>query len=742
MSDYFLGINYSGYHDSSFSLIDDQGKPLFATSLERISRVKQDSRSIIDSICDLPWDKIKSVGVSSNNNSYQFMEPSKSKFHKYAFSDESRVSRQAFHHSKKFISEIQDIKCSDIQYFEHQLTHAASACFISGFDQCINITYDGGMPNSELFGSVSFFDNSDNLNMMDVFDSRVYPKISSLYTCITACCGLRPNRHEGKITGLAAFGRQSVALIDKLKQLYTTKYDLVESVALWVNQYSSQKTACFLTNQDVVIQTLDFLGNPSIEDLACNVQIFSEQLLDDIFYQVSRSSPAANLCLSGGLFANVRINQLSGKYFQDVIVAPPMTDDGTSLGAAYLARRKYIGDAYTRPKNKTYTMYLGQLPSETTIKSSIERAVNPVHQGLLDTKVKIMADELARHIDEGKIIAICRGPAEFGPRALGNRSIIASAKDPNINMRINNMLSRTEYMPFAPMCLDTDADSYFSDIPASCIPFMTSTARCSQEVIDNCSAVVHIDGTARPQAVASSTNPFIHYLLRRYKEISGTSIVINTSFNIHEEPIVNTKHDALVTAIIAGFDYLVLEDELINLKEIGPINYLSALLNLQYKSIKNRNNANDVTDFLRTQIYDSTKNLKEKQQEIQSYQVALDERNKLIDELTIECEKRLDIIKSLSSERDLTLVNGQQEIQSYQVALDERSKLIDELTIECEKRLDIIKSISSEKDDLLLVHNKKRTSPSYRNIYKRLIRSTKKNIKSILHHLTHIFKQI
>ena len=125
---------------------------------------------------------------------------------------------------------------------------------------------------------------------------------------------------------------------------------------------------------------------------------------------------------------------------------------------------------------------------------------------------------------------------------------------------------------------------------------------------------------------------------------------------------------------------------------------MSVLLNLQYNSIKNRNNANDVTDFLRSQIYDSAKNLKEKQQEIQSYQVALDERSKLIDDLTIECEKRLDIIKSLSDERDLTLVNGQQrEIQSYQVALDERSKLIDELTIECEKRLDIIKSLSDER---------------------------------------------
>jgi carbamoyltransferase len=225
-----------------------------------------------------------------------------------------------------------------------------------------------------------------------------------------------------------------------------------------------------------------------------------------------------------------------------------MTDDGTAYGAALdiLAQQNKLG------KFSLDTMALGPAFDAAAVRSALEEA------GLRWTTVNDPAKDIARLLADNKIVAVFAGRMEYGPRALGNRSILGSASDSAINNALNAQLNRTEFMPFAPMTRSEDAAACYENIAGAehAAEFMTITFRCTPYLKQSCPAVVHVDGTARPQLVVKEKNPFIHAIITAYKELTGRPAIINTSFNVHEEPIVCTPQDAIAGFLDSGLDYL------------------------------------------------------------------------------------------------------------------------------------------------------------------------------------------
>jgi carbamoyltransferase len=178
--------------------------------------------------------------------------------------------------------------------------------------------------------------------------------------------------------------------------------------------------------------------------------------------------------------------------------------------------------------------------------------------------------EIAQLLAAGKVVARCAGRMEYGPRALGNRSILYQATDPTVNDWLNQRLRRTEFMPFAPVLLVEDAPDYLKDFDGRssyAAEFMTITYDVTDRCRREAPAIVHVDGTARPQVVTESSNPALRRILERYKEITGLGVLINTSFNMHEEPIVCSPQDALRAFLEGRLDVLALEDFLVEREE-------------------------------------------------------------------------------------------------------------------------------------------------------------------------------
>ena len=270
-----------------------------------------------------------------------------------------------------------------------------------------------------------------------------------------------------------------------------------------------------------------------------------------------------NICLAGGVFANVKLNQkimeLSG--IKNVYIQPAMDDAGAALGAALHVNMRLN-------KNKEWTgletVYTGPDFTESEIKNALEKYNLPVR------RLKCHEEELGRWIYEGKIIGRFNGATEWGSRALGNRSILVRPIEKEINDTLNKRLKRTEFMPFAPSVLDEDASNilrgYSPDHIAS--RYMTLTYHVNPSMINLIPAVVHVDGTARPQVVFEEDNPSYYKIIKAYKKYSGVGCVINTSFNMHEEPIVNSPEDAIRALLSGAVDILSLGEFVVEATDV------------------------------------------------------------------------------------------------------------------------------------------------------------------------------
>jgi carbamoyltransferase len=278
------------------------------------------------------------------------------------------------------------------------------------------------------------------------------------------------------------------------------------------------------------------LADASREDVAAAVQRRLEDVMTDWLRPVLRRTGVRRLALAGGVFGNVKLNQRLYELDEvdEVFVHPNMGDGGNAVGSALHAGRNGNGGAPLRD------VYLGPSYSDAEIETELRR------RGLGFSAHQDIEAQIASRVAAGRVVGRFNGRMEYGPRALGNRSILANPTDTTVNDVLNARLHRTEFMPFAPSVLAEDARTYFAltDGDSRAAEFMTITCDVRPERRAEIPAVTHVDGTARPNIVRPEVNPSFHRTISEFKARTGLGCIINTSFNIHEQPIVCSPADA------------------------------------------------------------------------------------------------------------------------------------------------------------------------------------------------------
>jgi carbamoyltransferase len=285
-------------------------------------------------------------------------------------------------------------------------------------------------------------------------------------------------------------------------------------------------------------------------DVAAAYQHVLEQVACRVVAHWARQTGLRDVVLSGGVTANVKLNQrIHGLPEIDrTFVYPDMGDGG--CGTGYAMQLSWPAGRVEPIRD----VYLGPEFTDQEIRAELER------EGLAFTEPADLAAEVARRIHAGEVIGRFGGRMEYGPRALGNRSILYHASEPDVNQWLNERLGRTEFMPFAPVTTWEARERCYVNLEGAehAAEFMTITFDCTDFMRKNCPAAVHVDGTARPQLVKREINPFYHRILTEYEKLSGIPCLINTSFNMHEEPIVCSPHDAVRAFLVGKIDGLAI----------------------------------------------------------------------------------------------------------------------------------------------------------------------------------------
>ena len=442
-----------------------------------------------------------------------------------------------------------------VEDFYHHESHAFSACMMSGLGKSAVLTCDGRGDYESLTFSV--FDPI-TFSLKKLFSSGSVDSLGFFYGRITGLLGFKPCRHEGKITGLAAFGNcdETLPLMKKMIDFDGDK--IVSNLGDYYRPFYTEYS-------DLLVAEVQGFSK---EDISAGAQKHLELCLTSLVKHLYNKFDLDGLplCLAGGVFGNVKVNQRLKELdcVREIFVQPHMGDGGLAIGAACasLAQRKL--DAKFQP-----SMALGPLGgSDVDINELQNEYENSINFELLEDGdlVEKMVDEL----NKDKVIGLVRGRLEFGPRALCQRSILYKTSDASCNDWLNQRMNRTEFMPFAPVMTSERASEYllnFSEADLS-FRFMTSTVDVSRKFGELCPAVTHVDNTARPQVVFKSEDPWLWSLLNSWHEVSGEPALINTSFNKHEEPIVATYREALANLQDDVIDILILDNWVVSKKSV------------------------------------------------------------------------------------------------------------------------------------------------------------------------------
>ncbi len=435
---------------------------------------------------------------------------------------------------------------------DHHTAHLASAYYTSGWEEALVLSNDGfgdGYCSKVAIGRDGALQEIDS--------NPFFNSVGMYYLYVTHLCGFPMYYHAGKTMGLAAFGDAS-RTIDYFKR--SLSFD--EKTGRYVNHG--------LIFRKEIERMRHFFNGTKKEDIAAAIQLHLEMLLERQVCHFVEKTGLRRIALAGGVHANVRANQRIAEIpgIEGVFIHPNMGDGGLGAGAglwlwARLAKER--GESIKpRPLNNAY---LGPNFDDRQAEAALREA------GLSFTRPAHLAGEIAQELSREKIVARCDGRMEYGPRALGNRSILYQATDREVNTWLNKQLKRTEFMPFAPVVRDIDASlmlKNFDERTSSAAKYMTITydvtGRCKAEA----PAVVHVDGTARPQVIRQSENPEYYAILEEYKKRTGLSALVNTSFNMHEEPIVCTPCEAIQAFRQSRLDVLVLNSFLVRNTSATP----------------------------------------------------------------------------------------------------------------------------------------------------------------------------
>lgn len=413
-----------------------------------------------------------------------------------------------------------------IEMNDHHYSHCYSAYSNAPFDNSLIVSIDAFGDGISSYAAIG---NNGHIKIIQEMSGFQSPGI--IYAQITQLLGFRPGRHEGKITGLAAYGDYW-----KCEGLFRELLDIKN------NEFKIK----FTTNKKHRI--FREIMKYDKEDIAAGLQHVFEDIIVRYIRNLIQITGRHNVALAGGVFANVKLNQKIHEIgdLESIFIYPNMSDGGLSVGA---------GCAYFKKSpQKIESIYLGDNFDDEEIEMALkENKFKYAFEKEIEKSIAVL-------LAEGKVVARYNGRMEYGPRALGNRSILYKTTDVTVNDWLNKKLKRTEFMPFAPSTLSEYASEYYMGMKGAEIAakYMTITFNCTERSSVDQPACVHVDNTARPQIVDKEDNPIYYKIISEYFKLTGIPSILNTSFNVHEEPIVHTPRDAIKSFLECGLDVLAI----------------------------------------------------------------------------------------------------------------------------------------------------------------------------------------
>ncbi len=440
-----------------------------------------------------------------------------------------------------------------ITFYKHHLSHAASAFFPSGFKKSSILVLDG---LGEEFTGGFYIGNGKQIKCIKKF--KLPNTLGGYYSTFTEFFGFKSNSEEGKLMALASYGKYSQNIQTKLNKFLKYNKQTGDFSLDPVLRFGGQRN----TNPRFSEKFIKIFGKPLFnyktisnyhKELAFNVQWRLEEIVKLLVKNLIKISKIPKLCLAGGVHMNCKLNGIIANLpeVDKIYIQPASSDNGVALGAAMLSARNqkcnfskmqhcYYGPRFTNNEIKNYLI-------EAKIKFK---------------KVRNIEKKIAEKLAKGKIVGWFQGRSEVGARALGNRSILASPLIKNMKKKLNDEVKHREnWRPFCPSINDYKYKEYFGNVPES--DFMILAFKMKKEFKKILPSAIHVDGTARPQVVKKKNNKRFFRLIKEFEKITGHAILINTSFNIQGEPIVNKPSEAIRCFSGTGIDCLALGDYLI-----------------------------------------------------------------------------------------------------------------------------------------------------------------------------------
>lgn len=556
---------HTGSHDAAAAVFDDY-ELLAAVQLERLTRVKGDGREhpdlAIDEVLSIARATRRDVDVICFSRSefptifyknIRGVRWIREKYRKYVEKNTRRYMPPEFvrYHTPRIddIFKVAEFRRAgglredaQVYFYNHHEAHALSPLFYTNWDNALLVTADGGGDTV----------NYSHRHLVDGALTTIYggeecllmplptDSLGHAYETMTAALGFIPRRHEGKLTGLAAYGQAILA--DKI----ASRFFVDDAGRVRSNFVDFDDMHGFLRGVATGVRR---------EDVAASIQqVLEDTMLRSVVRLLERHK-TRHLGLAGGVFANVRLNRVLAERLplDEIFIFPAMGDEGMPAGGAlcYLLQRDGLA-RWLNQRRPLRHVYLGRdytdaIDKEFAALAGVRCTAEPPIEGA------------ARRLHAGQLGAIYTGRMEYGPRALGARSILANPSRRETHDLLNTRLARSEFMPFAPVIAAEKAAGVFdvNAVNTYACRFMTITCNVKPQWRERIAAVVHVDGSARPQIIEREANPLYYDVLAAFERESGLPVLVNTSFNVHEEPIINKPSECLKALLDGRIDFVV-----------------------------------------------------------------------------------------------------------------------------------------------------------------------------------------
>lgn len=564
---YILGIS-SGYHDSAAALIKD-GVVVGACEEERFTGIKHDNvfphktiewllnenkitKDDLEAICfyENPISKLDRIERTTNRGGI------------FNYFNRSNIIKR----NKKSYQQLHlDInlyvgKNTKVVFSEHHQSHAAYGYFTSPYNNAIIVSVDGVGE----WETTSVYVGEKNY--ISKVDSIIYPNsLGMFYSTMTAFLGFKPNEGEYKVMGLAPYGNSSKYRNKLLKVVENDGEHFKLNMKFFTFDYKDDQ----MFNDKLS----ELLGLPNrlpedeltqeYKDLAASVQWIYEKYFFRLLNSISKKHASKNLCLSGGCAYNGTANGkiLEKTSFNNLWIPPAPSDAGSSIGAALL----YFYNNYKVLRKNNTNPFLGPEYTKKDYLEVLEKFEDDIwfeyHQD------KSLIKKISAEITDGNIIGWFQNKSEFGARALGNRSIFANPRDPQMKSRLNRLIKKREgFRPFAPIVKKESQIKYFNY--GRTVPYMNQVVKVKDDFVNKLPAITHVDNSARIQSLSLQQNKKVYNLLTQLETYNKYPIVVNTSFNLKDQTMVLTPEDAVKTFLNCDLDLLVLGNYILHKKII------------------------------------------------------------------------------------------------------------------------------------------------------------------------------